>query len=91
MLQSDWLVLTVLHVHITSANYIIYFKRSSQPTTAKEPKPTTTLTKQVNIDNNRIKTMNYFHVSVLRQLFKTLLYYTDNLPLPECLELIAAP
>jgi len=32
-----------------------------KPTTAKETKPTTTLTKQINIVNNRIKTSNYCH------------------------------
>jgi len=37
------------------------FQRFLQPTTAKEPNPTMTLTMQIKIVNNRIKT-SYFHV-----------------------------
>jgi len=39
--------LTALQFHITSPRYQL-FQRSLQPTTAKEPKPTMTLTDQAN-------------------------------------------
>ncbi len=37
------------------AKWFALFQRSLQPKTAKEPKPTTTLAKQINIVNKRIK------------------------------------
>jgi len=50
-----------------------YFKDSGQlfqrQPTAKEPKPTTTLTtKEIHTVNNRIKMTNYFH-SAFKRLF----------------------
>jgi len=58
-----------LQFYITSPNDFSYFKRSLQPTTAKETKPTMTPTKQINIVHNGIKFTNYFHV------FAILFYY----------------
>ncbi len=57
--RSSRQLLSVLHVHITSPNDFSYFKGL---TTAKYPKPTTTLVKQINIVSNMIKTTDHFHV-----------------------------
>ncbi len=81
MLKSDWLmnILTCAiifreargwswphHMSISLRHMI------SVISTAKEPKPTATLTKQIHIVNNRITTTNYFHV------FGTKLHFKSN-------------
>ncbi len=45
------------------------FQRSLQPKTAKEPKPTTTLAKQINIVNKRIQSTDYIHVFATKLRF----------------------
>ncbi len=71
MLESDWLTNVIVIIfretlgerssrhRITCPYYFAkwfeLFQRSLQPKTAKEPKPTTTLAKQINIVNKRIK------------------------------------
>ncbi len=45
------------------AKWFVLFQRSlAQPKTAKEPKPTRTLAKQINIVNKRIKMTDHIHV-----------------------------
>ncbi len=61
------------------AKWFVLFQRSLQPKTAKEPKPTTTLAKQINIVNNRIKMTQNVHVFATKLRFimygKHIAYY----------------
>jgi len=61
------------------------FQRFLQPTKAKEPKPAMTLTMQIKIVNNRIKTTSYFHVylpqTYVLQKVHSLLSFSSSLPL----------
>ncbi len=65
--RSSMQVFTALHVCIISPNEL--FQRSLRPTTAKEPKPITTLAKQINIVNKRIKTTDHVHVFATKLRF----------------------
>ncbi len=51
------------------AKWFELFQRYLQPKTAKEPKPTTTLAKQINIVNKRIKTTDHIHVFATKLRF----------------------
>ncbi len=67
--RSSRQLLTALHEHITSPNDLRYFKGPYSLKTAKEPKHTTTLAKQINIVNKRIKTTDHIHVFATKLRF----------------------
>ncbi len=92
MLESDWLTNVEMHGEHSSrhpitcpyyfAKWFALFQRSLLPKTAKEPKPTTTLAKQINIVNKRIKTTDQIHVFARKLFHYVWKAHTLSLPLP---------
>lgn len=56
---------SLLHCQYFFAKLLQLFQRSLQPTTAKEPEPTMTLTIQINIVNNKIISMFCHNIVLL--------------------------